>query len=58
VAGELAAMPGPAYARIKEQLRGETMALARGVVAEGDDSLASGWFDPEAGQSAAAILGP
>lgn len=56
LAGELAAMPGSAYERIKEQLRGETMALARRVVAEGDDSLTSGWLDPEAEQGAAAIL--
>jgi enoyl-CoA hydratase len=57
VARELAAMPSAAYGRIKQQLRGETMALARRVVAEGGDPLTTGWLDPEAEQGARSILG-
>ena len=56
VARERAALPSAAYARIKEQLRGETMALARRVVTESDDPLTAGWLDPEAEQGAASIL--
>ena len=57
VARELAALPANAYARIKGQVRGETMALARRAVAEGDDPLLGGWLDAEAEQGAGSILG-
>jgi enoyl-CoA hydratase len=57
LANELAALPTAAYSRIKEQLRGETMAFARRTVEEHSDPLLTGWLDPEAERSAASLLG-
>jgi enoyl-CoA hydratase len=55
-AGELASMPAAAYALVKQQLRGATMAAARRAVADEDDPLLAGWLVPGAEDSAAAIL--
>jgi enoyl-CoA hydratase/carnithine racemase len=57
LAAELAAMPAAAYALVKEQLRGETMAAVRRVVADDDDPMLGGWLVPGADESAASILG-
>lgn len=55
VAGELAALPRSAYPRVKEQLRGETVAALRAQLERGDPILA-GWLGEEAGAASAAIL--
>jgi enoyl-CoA hydratase len=57
VARELAALPAATYARVKEQLRGETMAMARQALADGSDPILAGWLGAEAEQGAASILG-
>jgi enoyl-CoA hydratase len=57
VAGELAGLPAAAYARIKEQLRDDTIAAIREVVADGADPLLSGWLGEETADASAGILG-
>jgi enoyl-CoA hydratase len=56
LARELASMPAAAYALVKQQLRGETMAAARRAVADEDDPMLGGWLVAGAEDSAAAIL--
>ena len=57
VADTLAALPRAAYARVKEQLRGDTVARMRAVVEGGTDPMATGWVNPaETAGAAAAIL--
>lgn len=58
VAAELAALPPAAYAQIKYQLRGDTIAAARAVLAEESDPLLRGWLGDEAGHASASTLGP
>jgi len=56
VAEELAALPRAAYATVKHQLRGETIAAMQQVLA-GDDPLAqAGWLSGETAGAAAATL--
>jgi len=47
VAGELAALPPVAYAQIKHQLRGDTIAAARAVLADETDPLLRAWLGDE-----------
>ena len=55
VAEELAALPPSAYPRVKEQLRGETVAALRAQIEAGDPMLGS-WVGDEAAAASAAIL--
>jgi enoyl-CoA hydratase len=54
VAEELAALPRAAYARVKDQLRGPTVAELRRVVEE--DPMRSTWLGDESAAAASAIL--
>jgi enoyl-CoA hydratase len=56
VAGELAAIPPEAYARIKEQLRAETLAFCRHVAQTGQDPLADAWLGAGTRAASAALL--
>jgi enoyl-CoA hydratase len=56
VAEGLAALPRSAYARVKEQLRGETVAALRERLDRGDDPMLSGWLGDETAVASAAIL--
>jgi enoyl-CoA hydratase len=56
VAAELAALPRSAYPRVKEQLRGETIAALRARLASGDDPVLSGWLGDEVAEASAKIL--
>jgi enoyl-CoA hydratase len=47
VAAELAALPPAAYAQIKHQLRGDTIAASRAVLAGESDPLLRGWLGDE-----------
>ena len=58
VAGELAALPAPAYAKIKRQLRERTIAEVERIVREDDDPLADTWLSGETAAAAAALLRP
>lgn len=57
VARDMATIPADAYARIKQQLRGEVTARLDDVVARGADPLIGSWLSAEAPQAAAALLG-
>lgn len=56
VAGELAALPREAYARIKRQLRGRALERIDAVVASGADPLLGDWLGTEVGAAAARVL--
>jgi enoyl-CoA hydratase len=56
LAAKRAALPREAYARIKHQLRGETIAAARAAVEHGADPVSGGWLGAETAQASAAIL--
>ena len=56
VALELAGTPPDAYARIKEQLRAETLAYARRVAETGEDPLADAWLGAGTRAASAALL--
>jgi enoyl-CoA hydratase len=56
VAEELAALPREAYARVKEQLRGDTVAALRERLDRGGDPMLSGWIGEEGAAASAAIL--
>jgi enoyl-CoA hydratase len=56
VALELAATPREAYARIKEQLRAETLAWCRRVAETGEDPLADSWLGAGTRAASAALL--
>ena len=56
VAGEFAALPRAAYARVKEQLRGETVAALTRVVQERTDPMLDAWMGEETAAASAAIL--
>lgn len=56
VANELAALPRGAYARVKEQLRGETIAALRAKLERGEDPMLGGWIGDETAAASAAIL--
>ncbi len=55
VARELGAAPRDAYARIKHQLRADTLSELRRIVSENDDPLLSSWIK-EGGATAVADL--
>jgi enoyl-CoA hydratase/carnithine racemase len=54
VAGELAELPRGAYARVKDQLRGPTVAELERVVA--DDPMRGEWLGEETAAASAAVL--
>jgi hypothetical protein len=54
-AEELAGLPRSAYPRVKEQLRGETVAALHAQIEAGDPMLGS-WVGDEAAAASAAIL--
>jgi enoyl-CoA hydratase/carnithine racemase len=54
VAGELAALPRSTYARVKDQLRGPTVASLRRIVE--DDPLRGEWLAEDSAAAASAIL--
>lgn len=56
VAGELAALPRSAYPRVKEQLRGETIADLRDRLERGEDPILGAWVGQETAAASAAIL--
>lgn len=56
VAEGLAALPRSAYARVKDQLRGETAAALRDRLDRGEDPMLSGWLGEETAAASAAIL--
>jgi enoyl-CoA hydratase len=56
VAGELAALPRSAYPRVKDQLRGETIAALRGRLERGEDPILAGWVGEETAAASTAIL--
>src|SRR5438105_3892009 len=56
VAHGFAALPRAAYARVKEQLRGETVAALTRVVEEGTDPMLGAWMGEETAAASAAIL--
>jgi enoyl-CoA hydratase len=57
LAADRAALPREAYARIKRQLRGDTIALAQASLEDGEDPLSGGWLGAETAQASARILG-
>ena len=56
VAQGFAALPRAAYARVKEQLRGETVAALTRVVEEGTDPMLGAWMGEETAAASARIL--
>ena len=56
VAGEYAALPGTAYGRVKEQLRGAMASALRERLERGEDPMLSAWLGDEAAAASAAIL--
>ena len=57
VAGDLAAIPRTAYARIKRQLRAATIARIEHVLATGTDPVLNDWLTAETAGAAASLLG-
>lgn len=55
-AAELAALPRAVYARVKDQLRGETAAALRERLDRGQDPVLGGWLAEETAAASAAIL--
>ena len=56
IAKDLGMMPREAYAQIKRQLRGETIARIKRVVDEGSDPLLKTWINEEGRRASAEIL--
>lgn len=56
VAGELAALPRDAYARIKQHLRATALARMDAVLATGSDPLLASWLGAETAGAAATVL--
>ena len=56
VARDLAGIPPDAYARIKRQLRGATIARIDDIIANGSDPLLESWLTAEAPAASAALL--
>ena len=56
VARELGALPRSAYPRVKDQLRGETIAALRARLASGDDPILSAWVGDETAEASAKVL--
>jgi enoyl-CoA hydratase len=57
VAADLANIPNDAYARIKLQLRTNTLAANQAIMEGGHDPLADSWLSRDAESAAAALLG-
>jgi len=57
VAEGYAALPGGAYARVKDQVRGDTVRSLRAALDAGADPMLSGWLGEETAQASAGILG-
>lgn len=58
IAAGLASLPRSAYARVKQQLRGETVAALGAVVDGGSDPISADWVDEESASAARSILRP
>ncbi|HUI28267.1 MAG TPA: enoyl-CoA hydratase/isomerase family protein [Candidatus Kryptonia bacterium] len=56
VANELASIPTQAYARIKQQLRGDTIAFMNATNEGGTDPLLKAWLTAETGPASEALL--
>ena len=56
LAADRAALPRQAYAHVKRQLRGDTIALAQASLEHGEDPLSAGWLGAETAQASARIL--
>ena len=56
IASGLASLPRSAYGRVKQQLRGQTVAALRDVVDAGADPMLGEWLGDESAAAAAAIL--
>lgn len=56
LADDRAALPRQAYARIKRQLRGDTIALVQASLEDREDPLTRGWLGAETAQASAQIL--
>jgi enoyl-CoA hydratase len=56
VAEELSRLPTGAYARIKQQLRADTIAAVTRIVTENDDPMIEGWLSGESAEAAADVL--
>jgi enoyl-CoA hydratase len=56
LATALAALPRSAYPRVKEQVRGDTIAALRAKLDAGDDPMLGSWVGDEAAAASAAIL--
>lgn len=56
IARDLAAIPSESYARIKEQLRAETLAACRELVETGRDPLADSWLGAQTRAASEAVL--
>ena len=56
LAAQLAALPRSVYPRVKEQLRGETIADLRARLDAGPDPVLAGWLGDETAGASAAIL--
>jgi enoyl-CoA hydratase/carnithine racemase len=52
-----ARLPREAYERIKRQLRGETIDLARAAADDARDPVGEGWLGEEAARASAEVLG-
>jgi enoyl-CoA hydratase len=57
VAESYAALPRSAYARVKEQLRGQTVAALRRIVEDGADPMLGEWVGEETVAASASVLG-
>ncbi|MGH7893949.1 MAG: enoyl-CoA hydratase/isomerase family protein, partial [Candidatus Binatia bacterium] len=56
VAADLATIPRQTYARIKEQLRAESLARCQQIVETGADPMAEAWLSAETRPASAALL--
>ncbi|HLM27335.1 MAG TPA: enoyl-CoA hydratase/isomerase family protein [Thermoleophilaceae bacterium] len=56
LAGELAGLPLDTYARVKRQLRDDTIAATARIVADGSDPLLAGWLGEETEEASAGTL--
>jgi enoyl-CoA hydratase len=56
LAADRASLPREAYARIKRQLRGDTIALAQASLEDGEDPVSGGWLGAETARASAQIL--
>jgi hypothetical protein len=56
VAADLATIPRQTYARIKHQLRAETLAFCRRIAETGADPVIGSWLAAETPAASAALL--